>query len=471
MKYPLFALLMCAFLIAKAQKSYPVFATKDDSVGYARTNEAMMNIFKSGQEATSAKKLDSLFKLISAYNTKIIGTKMLYSTSSTFTPLEDILSGKTDVNNVTKLSIADYRSSRLPKVIYSCSQLSELELVNTSVKKLPHKLNRLGNLKNIYIYNNKSNGRLKLAKNTVTKELLITGTVANQLPKSYKGFKSLQHLNLRSNIGLSAFPQVYDNKNLKKLTLYGNTITLNDLRNGSALNLEELNLQQNKITTVPAAIGSFTSLKKLTFNYNQVSEVNATIGNLKKLEEVSFYNNKLTSIPEGIYKLSQLKSIDLYHNEISKIEPDLVNLSSLEVLYLSNNQLAVLPDNMGQLTSLRELYVSNNKLFALPTSLKDLNKLTVFRANKNKLSDFPDFVFSLPLVENIDISSNDIREIPYSVAALPKLGIFVMSNNPITKEDETIEKLITDLRKKGVVVHQNYISEQQEEVVNTQSQN
>ena len=470
MKYFLFVLMMGSYLMANAQKSYPVFATKEDSIGYAQVNEAMNAIFKSEQEANSSKKLDSLFKLISAYRSKIIGTRVLYAANPSFTLIDDVKSGKIDPKSVTKLSISDSREKRLPRILLSCTQVKELELVNSTIKKLPRKIDKLKDLSSIYIYNQKSKNRLKLAKNSIIKELLITGTDAGKLPKSYKGFKSLEHLNLRSNIGLNSFPNVYANTNLKKLTLYGNVLTLNDLGNGVKLSLEELNLQQNKIKTVPEAISSFTSLKKLTFNYNEIAEVHSNIANLKDLEEVSFYNNKLKSIPEGVYKLTQLKTIDLYHNEINKIEPAITNLSSLEVLYLSNNQLTSLPDNIGEISSLRELYISNNKLFDLPSSLKNLNKLVVFRANKNKLSDFPEFLFNLQLVENIDISSNDIRSIPYAVTTIPKLSIFVMSNNPLLN-DGSIEKLVVNLRKKGVVVHQNYISEQQEEVVNSENQN
>jgi Leucine-rich repeat (LRR) protein len=444
-----------------AQKSYPVFANKQDSAGFAQVNEAIFSIFKTQQNQSSNSQLDSLYKLRMQYAAKIIGNRIEYVANQSFTAIDDVISGKVAAHTVTKLSITN-ASAKPPKALYQCQNIQELELLNTSIKKLPVKLSKLKKLKSIYVYNHKA--KLKLAKNVTVKELLITGTEALRLPKSFKKFQALEDLNLKENIGLAGFPNIYRNGNLKKLTLYRNQITLTDLKAASGVRLQELNLQQNKIKTVPDAIGGFAELKKLTFNYNEIAEVKPGMANLKNLEEVSFYNNKLTEIPASVYALSKLKAIDLYHNEITKVRSDITQLSNLEILYLSNNLIPTLPDNLGELTKLRELYVSNNKLFVLPASLKNLSNLTVLRVNKNKLTDFPDFIFDLPKLENLDISSNDINNIPYKVTTIPTLNIFVISNNPVNKEEVNIAKIVHELRVKGTVVHQNYFNEQEQDI-------
>jgi Leucine-rich repeat (LRR) protein len=463
MKHLVFALFILTLIRAHAQQSYPVFASKKDSAAFNQINEAIMNIFKNEQHTSSAKMLDSLSQLRMEYMKKIIGTKTNFATKQGFTPLEDVVQGKVDPLVVQQLSLANHSSKKIPALVYACKNVQELEILNSSVAKLPKKLGELKSLKSIYLYNNRTTRSLKFAKNKNVKALLLRGMEQRHLPKTYKKLEALEDLNLAFNIGLTNFPGIYENKKLKKLTLYQNNITLNDLKEAPQVPLVELNLQRNKITTVPDAIGSFSSLKKITFNYNEIEEVNPGIGRLKTLEEVSFYNNKLKAIPSGIYALQALKTIDLYHNEIARVEDDIVKLKSLEILYLSNNLLATLPDNLGELENLRELYVSNNKLFVLPPSLKDLKKLTVLRVNKNKLSDFPEFVFDLPAIENLDISSNSINTIPYRIMDLPKLNIFVLSDNPVNREEVNIAKIVKDLRAKGTVVHQNFISEQVED--------
>jgi len=456
MKYWLIILLIGNSIITLAQQSVPVFKNKTDSLEYAKLQTAIQDIFKRERTDESAQALDSLFKLQFTLREKIIGYKTIYAPDKTFTLYEDVLTGKIDPTVVTKLSLSG-NYTKIPKRIITCTNLEELELVNTQVKKLPKNLMRLPKVKGIYVYNNQTKRSLKLGKNNVVKELLLRGMEANALPKSYKKLSALEELDLSRNIGLTSFPNVYQNKKLKKLNLLENNITLTDLKPILQTSLIELNLQKNKIQKIPDEIGNFISLKKLSLNYNEITEVSEKIGALRELEEMSFYHNKLKSIPSGIYDLSTLKTIDLYYNEIERVDPEISKLKNLEILYLSNNQLVSIPDNVSELGNLRELYLSNNRLFMLPGSLKALKKLTILRVNDNKLTDFPEFVFDLPSIENIDISANSISVIPSKVTQLPKLSLFVLVDNPVNKEEVNISKIIEDLTAKGTIVHQNSV--------------
>lgn len=439
-----------------AQQSVPVFSNRTDSIEYAKLQVAIQDTFKRERTEESARELDSLFKLQFALREKIIGYKTIYTPDKTFTSYEDLLNGKINPATVSKLSISG-NYTKIPKRIISCVNLEELELVNTHVKKLTKNVARLPKVKGIYVYNNQTKRPLKLGKNTVTEELLLRGMEADALPKSYKKFSSLEELDLSRNIGLVSFPDVYQNKKLKKLNLLENNLNLNDLKSISQSSLIELNLQKNKIQKIPNAISQFSSLKKLSLNYNEITEVSENIGALTELEEISFYHNKLKNIPLGIYDLSSLKTIDLYYNEIERVDPEISRLKNLEILYLSYNQLVSVPDNISELTNLRELYLSNNRLFMLPGSLGALKKLTILRINDNKLSEFPDFIFDLPVIENIDISANNISVIPSKVTELPKLSLFVLMDNPVNKEEVNISKIIEDLTAKGTIVHQNSV--------------
>jgi Leucine-rich repeat (LRR) protein len=441
---------------AFSQQSVPIFKEKSDSVQYATIQGEIMAVFKTERDSTSAKKLDSLFRLQANLREKIIGFKTIYVPGKEFTAYGNLENGTVQPSSVTKLSVTGTQK-KLSKKIFECTHLEELELIDTHIKKLPRKLGKLKSLKGIYVYNNQSPRQLKLSRNAVTKELLLRGMEEKSLPKSYKKFTALEELDLSKNIGLEHFPDIYQNKKLVKLNLIENVITLSDLKPVPNSTLKDLNLQKNKIQKVPDAIGSFTELKKLTLNYNQIEEVSPAITNLTSLEELSFYQNKLKSIPTGVYQLSSLKTIDLYYNQIERIEPTIANLTTLEILYLSNNQLIAVPEEISKLPKLRELYLSNNKLFMLPESFSQLKTLQVLRVNNNNLSDFPEFVFELPAIENIDVSSNSIRLIPDQVTAIPKLNLIALSNNPVNKEIVNMAKLIEDLTAKGTIVHQNSI--------------
>lgn len=456
MRFSLSFLLLMIGLSAYGQLSIPLFSNTQDSIQYAQIQAELQKAFASEPSSTKAQKVDSLFKLQLALRDKIIGYKTIYQPDKSFTQLQDILDGKVSAATVSKLSIANNASRKIPGAVRQCKNLTEIELVNTRIKKLPKSLDKLANLKAIYIYNNVTKTSLKLKRNTHVTQLLLRGMTEQSLPSDYANFAALEELNLSQNIGLSHFPNVYQNSKLKKINLIDNQVTLDDLK-PSSLNLEELILQRNKITRVPAAIGNLTELKKLSFNYNNISSVEG-IDKLQKLEELSFYQNKLTEIPAGVYALTNLKSIDLYHNEISKIDDRIADMRNLEILYLSNNQLSTLPETVGNLSKLRELYLSNNKLFVLPGSLRNLTNLTTLRVNQNKLSDFPEFIFDIPAIENLDVSSNSIRLIPEKVAGLSTLKIFIFGDNPVNKEEVNLQKIIETLQSRGTIVHQNIIA-------------
>ncbi|MBX2966495.1 MAG: leucine-rich repeat domain-containing protein [Cyclobacteriaceae bacterium] len=456
-----FALLIATVLIAEAQISIPVFKDKSDSVQYANVQSAMreftmqnQHLLDSVQRIENRKKYDSLVTLFSVLRGKIIGFKTIYKPHDKFTPYHEVLSGKIDPALVTQLSFSDNTLKKFPKELYACTNLNELELVNTRVKKLPKKLSKLSNLKKVYVYNHTPKKQLRLAKNQTTEALLIRGTYANKLPKSYKPFTALRELDLSSNIGLNAFPDITQNTKLHKLNLLNNQLTLDDIGRIKHNTLEELNLLNNKIARVPAGITNFPSLKKLVFSNNPVNHVDPALGQLKNLEELAFYNCKLIELSKGLEELENLRQIDLYYNQLTNISIDLSKLKNLEILYLSNNELTSLTESIGSLSNLRELYLSHNKLNYLPKSLANLNQLKVLRVNNNSLTSFPYEILSLTNLENLDISRTNLYGIPEELTTFEKLQIFALTGNTWERNDEIV-RIAEVLRKKGTVVHLN----------------
>ena len=438
-----------------AQVSIPLFVNKRDSVEYSLVWAAIMEITSSPQRVDgyrdSKVKLDSLFRLQARFRDRIIGYRIVYKADKKFTSYEDLRVGTIKPELVTRLSFADNRLKSLPKEVFLCKNLTELELVNTSIKKLPPKLNSLEKLQSIYVYNNSISGKLRLGKNTKVKALVIRGVKSDNLPRTYKKFKMLDTLDLSRNIDLNTFPNIYKNKELNKLNLLENNITLVDLKNISNNSLEELNLMKNKIKVVPDAIGSFAALKKLAFNYNEISEVKPGIGNLKKLESLSFYQNKLTVVPSGIFEITSLRVIDLYYNQINTVGPEISKLKNLRVLFLANNKLTSLPENLGDLANLRELYLHNNRISYLPESLQQLKHLRVLRINTNQFTLFPSSVLVLRELENLDVSQNFLHQFPSELAEFIKLQILALNGNPWENTTD-VERIAEGLRSLGAVV-------------------
>ena len=434
------------------QQTIPIFANKSDSAEYFLILEAIRETFKKQQTGyDGSKTIDSLINAQSSFRDKIIGYRIIYRSSKDFTSYQDLKNGKVKPGDVTQLNFADSKLSALPEEIYRCQNLKELELVNTSIKKLGKALRRLPRLQGLYIYNNIISGKLKLGKNTTVTKLVLTGIRGENMPRAYRNFKSIASLELSGNIGMTSFPRISRNKTLIKLNLIENNLTLSDLKRGNA-SLQELNLQKNKIEKVPEAISKFPNLRKLGLNYNLITDIHPAIASLKKMESLTLYQNKLASIPKGVFELSNLGSIDLYYNNLQEIGSEISNFGNLRILYLSNNQLTVLPESLGSLTHLTELYVHDNKLSSLPESVLELKKLRVLRLNNNYLVSLPGSLSSLVSLENLDVSRNYLSHFPLEWEGFSKLQILGITGNP-WENIADVERVTELLRARGVVCH------------------
>jgi len=433
-----------------------IFQSKTDSVLFEKVDRQMQQLLRSGNDNEL---LDSLMVMYRQLRERSLGTRKVYLPNPDFLPIDSLVF-ESDKTIVRALSISNLNINQLPESIYACTQLEELELVNTAIRKLPRKLKRLKSLKAVYIYNNRPAKSLKLKKNTSVETLVLRGENPSKLPSRYSAFRSLRYLDL-SNNGLTAFPKgTSKNKKLKELIVSNNKITLENDAIALHPTLEKLDLGKNKIARVPASIQQFPQLKLLKFNHNQITVVDPAIGKLTKLEQLSFYSNQLKSIPTGVLALQNLKEIDLYYNEIEKVEPAIAQWKKLEVLYLAFNKIYSLPEKWKSLIELRELYLHNNRISSISPSIGSLPCLHTLRINNNLLTEIPGLLQQLQQLEYLDLSNNSIRQMPLSLLQFPKLKILSLVAN--SWEAETKTDLIVQtksLREKGVVVHLNSFDE------------
>lgn len=423
------------------------YKTAEDSINMLNVQAAIDELIM--KKPLQQKKLDSLMNVQQAISSRVI-FKTVFRPSRDFL-LTDSLSQFDEYGEIYRVSV--FEKSAIPDVVYKCKDLVSLELVNTSIDALPERLNELKNLKVIYIYNNKSKGRLKLIRSKTITDFVMRTEDPKTIPTSFKSLTALERLDLSEN-HIKKFPNgARHNKKLKEFSLQRNELRLNKKIKKHKY-LERLALQGNQIEHVPASIKNLPSLKKLNFNNNRVVSVHPSIGKLIKLENISFYNNQLTAIPEGIYKLKNLLEIDLFHNQIEEIKPEFANWQKLTTLYVSHNKLTALPDNLDTLKFLSGLYAWDNRIGQFPKSIGSMTELRFIRMNHNYLKEFPVEMSNLKQLEELDISHNYITEVPEEIFDYPNLKILAMVNNPWNEKTwKFIPKKTEELRKKDVYVH------------------
>lgn len=451
-KAPLFLIFVITVFCATGQGvQKPFFKTKADSTQFANIQKARNELrlaFSETKNDADASKLTRQFDSLNTIEAGLMRKASwlyAYSPRKSFTSYADLKSGNVHPDSITHLSISDLRSDRVPKEVLACNNLEELELVNTRIDELQVELNSLKKLVTIYLYNNVPTKRLVLGSNTTVNYLRIAGHNPEKLPASYKNFAGLDSLNLNRS-GSSKLPNIKSNRELTKLMLVENNITLKRFKKSSSLT--HLDLRRNQVSVVPNRIyRKFRSLHAISFNTNPIKKVKPGFGKLSQLEYVSFYATGIKEIPQPVYNLKNLGTIDLFHNEIEFLSPEIKNLQNLQVLYLANNKLYRLPDEIGELKNLEEVYVYNNRMDTLPASMDKLTKLRILWVNDNFFHTIPATVWRAGKIDYLDASQNFISKVPDELAEA-RLQTLILSGTLMNKEKENAE-LFERLRKQG----------------------
>lgn len=439
---------LCTTALSQVRK--PIYRSKADSVHLATIQKSIQDFTVT--KSMTASTYDSLVKLESRLREEVItGYRFIFLPNEKFTSLDDLLSEKIRPSEVTRLSIHRYPHTRIPGLVRKCTHLNELELVESSIHKLPRWLRKLSNLKTIHIYNIHPGRPIVLAKNPVITKLRIRGVGPGNVPRNFARLRSLDTLDLQGN-NLSEFPDLGRNQKLQQLLLTDNNLTLDHFKTSPLPSLKHLSLQKNKIKRVPGELAKFTHLKKLVLNYNEIDSIDLQLGLLDSLEELALYSNKLQSVPMAIYELPQLKFIDLYFNSIEKIDDRIARMKSLEILYLASNRIFMISDRIGELNNLTELYLHHNRISYLPSSLRNLHQLNTLRFNANHMVDIPVWISELKNLKNLDFSQNKISETPWMLKELRHLELLSMTENPWDDEAQ-MENLAEELSRRGVIVN------------------
>ena len=124
-----------------------------------------------------------------------------------------------------------------------------------------------------------------------------------------------------------------------------------------------------------------------------------------------------------------------------RIPAEIGYFSELEELVLSRNELLFLPSKIGDLKNLRVLSLDNNKLTELPPALANLSKLRHLGLSNNSIDELPKWIAELSELRILDLSLNRVKELPASIGELTRLQFLGLKSNKLTRLPPEIGQL------------------------------
>lgn len=171
--------------------------------------------------------------------------------------------------------------------IFNLTDLNYLNINNTSLEKVPEKIELLKNLQTLVLHSNKLK-EVILPDGGKLKTLDLSRNCLEEIKGDYKKLE-LVTVNLSFN-QLSEFASTSEFLAVLDLS-YNKLKTFPDCH---SRNLAELNLSHNEIEVIPGAIKELTALKLLNMSNNKLKTIEGDVTKCSKLKEVNFKDNPIT---------------------------------------------------------------------------------------------------------------------------------------------------------------------------------
>ena len=261
---------------------------------------------------------------------------------------------------------------------------------------------------------------------------------------------NLKNLAIYDNKELTDISTLKDLKNLKGLFINNTSITdvsiISDF-----VNLESMDLQYNKITKIPdlSKIPAFNRKSEygrepsdsLLLSNNEITDISG-IENTG-FTSIYLHNNNISDI-SIIQTMPNIKEIYIYDNNISEISTLPTTIIYIDASY--NNIEGIL--TLSNLENLQRLLLSNNKIEEV--SIENLPELQYIALNNNNISDIS-FLEGLTEIETLDLSTNPISDIsPISRTMACWIYLIDTLVNPY---DEATFHVMCTLQEYGKYVH------------------
>lgn len=232
--------------------------------------------------------------------------------------LENLISG--NIDEITELDLQDKKLKKLPEAITRLKNLKKLILSKNNLSELPAAIGELQNLEELYMYQ----------------------SGVKKINKAIGKLKKLRILDLSANHDLKAYP---------------------------------------------VAIGELSNLQVLKIDYLDLP-LPDSLDRLEKLEEISMYScfnhvNPPVPFPEVITRLKNLKRLDFRENNIQELPQSLLNIQTLEAFHWTGSR-------------------THSHNFPNFTGFKNLKKLVI----SYKFLGWKAELFDMPTLEHLEIDRN-----------------------------------------------------------------
>jgi hypothetical protein len=227
-----------------------------------------------------------------------------------------------------------------------------LEMENGGLTSIPDFIDRLTNIKELYLRNN------------------YISHIGSDLAECRK--LEVVHLSNNSIVELSS--EFIDLHSINKLYLNNNLIRELPAGIFSHPGITELDLAENSIEVLPEVMSSNKTLEKLDLANNRIKTLPHTFASLRGLVNLDLANNRISELPDGIGQLQKLEYIDLGGNRLERMPRDLSELKSLRTIHLPHNRLTTFPEGLLDLKNLVRINLEGN-----PIPDEELNRIMEMR--------------------------------------------------------------------------------------------
>ncbi|KAM9796492.1 leucine rich repeat containing 8 VRAC subunit Db [Syngnathus typhle] len=284
------------------------------------------------------------------------------------------LVGNLNSENNKMIGLESLRDLRHLKVLHLKSNLTKIPTNITDLS--PH-------LVKLVVHNDGTKLLVlnSLKKMTNLSELELHNCELERIPHAIFSLNNLQELDLKSNL-IRTIEEVISFQHLKRLTclkLWHNKIISIPLSITHVKNLESLYLSHNKLECLPSALFNLLKLRHLDVSHNSIAVIPPEVGFLQNLQHFAIAGNKLEVVPKQLFKCTKLRTLCLGHNCIAALPERVGQLAQLSHLELKSNCLDRLPPQLGQCPLLRRgcLLVEDHLFDSLPVEVKEsLNQET-----------------------------------------------------------------------------------------------
>ncbi|KAF7658067.1 hypothetical protein LDENG_00017630 [Lucifuga dentata] len=207
-------------------------------------------------------------------------------------------------------------------------------------------------------------------------ELQLQDCQLERLPSVLLSLANLRSLDLRHN-NLRTLEELLSLAHLQHLSclrLAYNCVLALPASVSVLRGLEFLDLANNHLQNLPPALFTLHHLRRLLLAGNLLEELPAEIKALHLLTELDLSGNKLESLPPELFSnCLELRILNVAHNSISLLPRGLAALGHLFRFDLRNNNLEELPAELGCCSGLRGggLLVENWLFRSLPSHVRD----------------------------------------------------------------------------------------------------